>query len=124
MMRGPPQRSLLRAGRAEHGEHELEGAARLVRAMREVPVVPRGHGDHPHRVQPERERETSPRKPEPCDANDGGDLHGEEGDRREADRLRRVVVLFQPTPSQLQENAWRAFGTPRAEMTFVCYQRS
>ena len=49
MVRGPPQRSALHGGGAEHGEHELPAARGAERAMREVAVVEGGDREHAHR---------------------------------------------------------------------------
>ena len=57
VMRGPPQRALLRGERRAEREHELKPARGLVAAMREVAVIRAGHEEHPRHVEREREQQ-------------------------------------------------------------------
>ena len=51
VMRSPPQHAALGAALGEEGQHELERAAGLVGAMREVAVVGAGHGEYADEIE-------------------------------------------------------------------------
>jgi hypothetical protein len=57
MMRGPPQRTALHGRSAEQREHELRGARRLERAMREVAMIEGGDREHAQRIEPDGRRD-------------------------------------------------------------------
>ena len=92
VMRGPPQRALLRGERRAEREHELEPARRLVAAVREVAVIRAGHEEHARHVQRERQREPDHDKPGDRDADDREDVDAPERDRE------RVEVDAAPAP--------------------------
>jgi len=51
VMRSPPNGALLSSSRAEHSQAKLKEATGLVRAVREIPVVYSGDGEHANYVQ-------------------------------------------------------------------------
>src|SRR4051794_6643105 len=50
VMRRPPQRPALHAGRADQREHELHGARSLERLVREIAVIKPGQRKHAHGI--------------------------------------------------------------------------
>jgi hypothetical protein len=77
MMRGPPDRSALHGGGAEHREDELTGARGLERAMREVAVIKTGDGEHAYRVE-RHGRDDSRRAHANVDHTQAGKVHSDE----------------------------------------------
>ena len=57
MVRGPPQRPALHGGRAQQRKQTLQSARRLERAVREIAVVERRHGEHAQGVEPDGRRD-------------------------------------------------------------------
>jgi len=62
VMSRPPQHALLRGSHRQKRDHELKHPARLVRAVREIAVIPRGNEKHSHRAKPQAYRKIRPAK--------------------------------------------------------------
>jgi len=62
VMRRPPQHALLRGGRRDKRDYELEHAAGLERAVRKIAVVARGHEKHAHQENTQAGKKIRPMK--------------------------------------------------------------
>src|SRR5262249_35239627 len=70
MVAGPPESASLCAGSAEEGEDELEAPPGLEAPVREVAMEASGEGEHPQRVDPDRQRDVAPAKRDEERSND------------------------------------------------------
>ena len=80
VMRRPPQRSALHAGRADQREGELHRARGAEALVREVAVIETGDREHPYRVQRCRDRDRDRRDAHP-EHREAGDVHRQERQR-------------------------------------------
>ena len=78
MMRGPPDRTALHGGCADHAKDKLADARGLEGAMREIPVVKPGDGEHAHEVGKHRDEHGHGTPADPDD-RETGQVHADEG---------------------------------------------
>jgi hypothetical protein len=84
----PPERPVLHRAAAEPGQDELEEAARLEGAMREVSVIPRGDAEHLEQIAAKGDRGDPPGERHEG-REDAETLHAEDDARRaQVDQLR------------------------------------
>src|SRR6185295_10967489 len=95
MMRGPPERTLLRRCETQEREHELERATRLERAMREVAVIAGRDGEHADRVAAD---EPQKGRPAPADPDGADQRRGVDTPERQVFAPARAI---RPIPREL-----------------------
>jgi hypothetical protein len=88
MDRSPPEDAALRGGLPEEGDDKLEKPARLVGAVREVPVKTSRQRPHPDEVQYDAHDDREGREPRPKDPDEGEVDEGE----RDSLRVNDIVV--------------------------------